>query len=722
MGNRIDGGQSAFEQLTGEAADFLGIGDDEDVSAKPAMKKADPGGDNTEVESDAYGDISDVAGDFWDDTVGTVSKAGAEIAHSASDAVGEIADIAAKSATKTIVQAQQDAQLVRDVATHVATKAGERMLDDASDALNEIAQVPEELAAEGVEIFLRAEQAKVDFAHKIDRAIEKHPPEVVEEAASDVLEGTWDIAGDVAKAYVNSQVEGAKFVGNALADSVVAVDDVRGEAKKLLYTEVITAGAEFAVGHGEALQEAGAFVEAALDNPVVDAFVTVSDFTMLGTFGSSRDAALKLASAAKNSKKIGQDLLDNPEKIALMASDRHAPEIATDLKKIPIGDRMSTKTSIGGSLYAAVGGEAGLSTGAEAVRVGEQTYEVTLDVGLTAKMGLGAKWLGEGLSADLTGNPGGKVVMRFDGPDAAENAARIMAASSGNLRDLIELRNLTGGEVVEQSARPLAIGLELSLFDAKIGNRLTGSVHVKEIDGVDYAGATGSVRLFGGLDTTSVQINDNLAKDWLNSPATGNPAVDAMLGELPGNLVSDLKQIYGPADGVKFAGGPEISASIYEAIDGDGPTRAEFKLTADLQVGRSTLKNSQSLVIPDLEALAGALGMNSELLADKLSKGELTAQQLMQSGAEVASLIEIEGPKVVFEKASLDGYSFKGFAYSTGTIHSVVLHNGAEAIDAGAELRKAIDYTPGESSSGLGGPKLGDQAQNDLLLAHAGRV
>jgi|GEM_PF-5323370 len=737
MGNKIEGAQSGFDYLSDAAAGFFGIGESDKCAQKPAAKteKSAPKESSEKAAAEALEDLPDAPDSFWDAVGGALSKAGSEIgasvekagadiADSLADAAGEVVQAGAKSALQTVAQARQGVQDLQDTAAEITRTVGAKMLSDASDALNEIAQIPEDLSAAGVEIFLQAEEARVEFAQALDRAIENHPPEVVGEAAREMMEGTWDFASDLVTTLAHQSVKGAKLVGNATIDAYLTVDDARSEAKTALYDEVVVAGARFAIEHSDALKTAGHLVESAADNPVVDALVMVSDFTMMGTLSSTRSAALKFANFAQSAEKTGQEVLNNPETRRLFTTERNFSHITADLEKLPEGDRFRENTRVEVSVHGGVGGKVGGSVGVEATRVGEQSFQVAIEVEALMGAGVGKDLIKKGISVDLKATPGAQVILQFDGEHAAESAARVMAAvTTRSVADILRLRGVQGGEIVGATGTPMSGGAQLSAMGFKSYAGMSGAAQFKEIDGTKYVGVSATAHPMSvGFDSSSAQLSDTLAEGWLNDPTTGNPAMDRMLSELPANFVTDFKKVHGRLDGVKIGAKGEVAGALFKAADESGMMRAELEVKVDLTLGRSTLKCSAQVVIPDLERLADALDMNAELLFEKLSSGELSAQDLAQSGQDIADLIEYSGLKVVGEKASLNAISIAGVGRESGSIHSLVLVDGSETIDGEARLRELIDYMPGQSAQKSAASTMSDRAQNELLLAHAGRI
>lgn len=738
MGNKIDGGQSGFDYLSDAAAEFFGLGDADTCAVKPAAKaeKSTPEEAVEKTAAEALEELPDAPEGFLDVLSGAVSKAGAEIAGSVEKAGGEIVDsltdaatevvqAGAKSALQTVAQARQGVQDVADTAADITRSVGAKMLSAASDALNEIAPAPEDLSPKAREIFVQAEQTRVEFAQAIDRVIEDHPPELLAQAADDVLAGRWDLAGDLMLTIAEGSFEAGDVLLHGAGDVYLAVDEWRSAEKTALLKEVLRAGARFAVDHGEALKTAGAYVEQVADNPVVNTLVSISDFPMAGVLKSTHSIALKFANVAQSAGVVGQQLLDDEEALALLTREFGFSECVVELEKLPVGDRFRARSAVEVSAHVGAGGALGGAVGVEATRVGEQSFQVAIEVEALLAAGVGEEVMKEiGGSLDLTATPGAQVTLQFDGELAADNAARVMAAvMTSSVASLIRLREVHGARVVDAAVTPMSGGAEASFMGLKSYSGTSGSARFKEIDQTKYVGVSVASRPISlGFDKTVGQVSDTLAEGWLTDPATGNSALDALLGELPPNLVTDIKQIQGPLGGVRFGGTSEISSAMFRATDGSGVMRAEFEVKVDIALGRSTLKCSNQLVIPDLGKLADALSMNADLLHEKLSAGELSVQELVQSGRDIVDLVEYSGIKVVGEKASLNAISMLGVGSESGSIHSVVLVDGSEDIDSGARLRELVDYMPGKAARKSAPSVLSSQAQNDLLLAHAGRI
>jgi hypothetical protein len=736
MSNKIDGGQSGLDRLTDAAADFFGVGDEEldaASAAKTPEKKAEKKADAGECggDSDVLDDMGDAVGEFWEGVTGTASKAVGEIADTAGDAVSDIAQSAAKAAgdvggivadevVTTVSRMQQD---VHDAAVQATSK----LLSEAVEDLHEIAPIPDDIVAEAEEHFIRAETATVELAEAVDALIESHPKELVAEAAARALTGDWDIAADIAMSLGHAGIDvlnaSTTVVDQVVVDGYLLGDEVVEHFETEFYSGLVKAGCDFIVENGEILRDAGSFVEAALDNEEMEVVSTIQNFMPGGlVLNGARSIALTLADAAQAAPAVAEDLRKHPEKIQALCGDRDYPEIAADLRKLPVGDSFHEKRGMEVSIYGGVGGAVGGASTVDCKRTGANSYEITMEAEGLLAIGFGEKVQTKGIDVSVFGKAKGKITISVSGKNALEDAARIMACVNGETDDFVRLKDVDFEQVeLRELTFREDIGGSASAFKTKLAQGYALESGLKTIDGQPYQGISGSFNPSLSIETETLQINDDLAENWLQDPSTGNPAFDALFSQLPDGLVSDIKNVYGPTAGIKLGAKAEISAAILTPAGESEPIRAEFTVKCDLQAGRSTLKTSASIVIPDLEKLAEAVHMNVDELSQKLSTGEISIQQLREMGAEINALWDFKGPTVVLEQTQMNAVSALGFTYESGTIDPEVLYNPPNTVKFRENLRKALDDV--EASSGQNAP--GDPAADvraNLLAAHAGRV
>ncbi len=679
MPNTIEGGSSGSTgfDLLDDAVD--GLKDAADVAKKTVESVVDGGDDaGAGASAGASGNIdhaedswkADDGGDsFWDEVKGAASKAADDVEGLADKVVDDaatgakaVADTAAKGATEV---AAMDMKAVGD------------MLDGADRAIHEVGDVATDVIAGGEKLYgeMRHQQAKL--ADEIVGLANQYPPEDVADAAKQALEGTWQLGGELLQAGMDAAVD------DVVRPAVHLPGQVRHGVESLA-EGVVQAGARAVAGHSELIKQAAAMASKALDSDLVNTVIDLQLLTPQGlALKGAQTIGLELAHMASSSPDVAKKFVENPNLAHELVSFRDANAIARDVQKLPIGDSYQEQSAVELSAHADVGGLVAAGVTATATHTGKNTYEVAIDVNGKLGGGAGEETAGEGAKGDADADMGGHAVLRFTGPDAARDAARVVAMTHGDVGEVLALAKSDSDATLIEASGSLASGVEGEAFDHKLDIDVELTKGFTTIDGKRYVGGTVSAGMSFEAKTASVQVGDDLAAAWMKDKSFGNPALDALMSHMPPGVAKGIKQVYGPTVGLRLAAEPKATVGLYAPEGQTEPLRATFHAEVPLRAGRTELKGEIGFTITDVGKLARALGSSQVDLATKLAKGELTMSGLRQiaqkQNVALDRYVELEGPKITMSQEHMPGINgVLGITKRHGTIHNSVLMDGRD--------------------------------------------
>ncbi|AWV88524.1 hypothetical protein [Bradymonas sediminis] len=721
MSNKVDGGQSSFDQAADAISGFFGIGEEPDACANTAPQTPQKPGPDTAQDGDALDQLGDVAGTFWNEMTGAAGRAAGDAAKIVGGAVNEVVNDAAKSVEQvvhgaaeeistTVDSVQRGIHEAVDKTTKAAVKEVRDEVNQAVEDLHKIAEVPADILGAAKEVFLAAEEIKVEFAESLDKVIEQYPEEVLADFALEVLDGAVDLAGDVASG-----------VADYALDAVIeAVDRDTAESDELR-DQVTKVAVEFVTAHREVIDDAADLVTSALTSEIADAYLSIMPPMAGGLQAKAcRAAWLQVAAGVKSSTRVAEQLANNPAQRQALTRTPTAQDISARLERLSVNETADTSTGLNLEFHSGVGGEVGQAFQTSVARTGPETYQVSFDLSRSGGIGVGEKLQALGFSGNFVASLQGKTTLEVSGPNAAYNAALLVAASNGTIADLLRLKDLTGVTLVS-GALGRGAAVDLDAFSGKFNAGADIEARYMSIDGQMHHGVTATIKAKIGIDSGGIQLGDELSEAYLNDPSTGAPAIDALLDVVPNTLVTDLKKVYGPTAKLTLLAEPSISASLFAPEGQLSPIRAEIAVQMDLQVGRSTLKASNSLVIPDVGKLAKAIGMSVDDLSKKLSSGELSAQDLQKNYSNIEGLIESGGPEVVLETVDQFSVNALGFHFSDGTTTRTTIYAPPEYEGGtiGAQLRTAYQKEQATDQPQPAPDPLASAARQSQLSAHS---
>ncbi len=677
MANRIDGNSGTnIDYDIEDAAD----GGDSPTSDAPA--EADESGDGwglgdvwekaKDTAQDATNGIRREAGEAVDGVKSQVDEAvdgvKSELDEAADGVMHEVGEAAAgieaevgqavddfgELTTKTVAQMQME---VDEAVSGGAEEVSQR-LDQFDRQMREIGEVPDRVIEGGRELYLEAEQKKAELVEGIDGIIDQNPREAVEEAVVEALEGGWDIVEDTIEAA--RQIDIGKTAGEA-AEQLYAADAAINDAVVDVKYEVIELASEQVIEHRDLIEGAADFVSDKLDSEFLDKYgVVLMAHPMLAPMEIGRRAWLSMANGARHMPGVAKEIVDNEQAVKAMLDMNNPDRLTAEFEEIGVGAApFQTKVGVKLSAHHGVGGEVGISSAVEVSRPDEDTYRVTIDTGLEGSGGLGEEIVGKGVKADLSAGYEGKLVVDLSGDDAAENAARLIAAARGEPSEMLMLTQDIDADVIT-ALGSYKVGLDTDAGEVGLSSRLglTGGMTTR--DGREHIALEGSYSVSAGVSTGHLQVPDNFGRALAaQQPDVGNPLMEEMLSSIPPDLAEAAAQVYGPQAGLTLSANPSVELGIYAPTDGDGPVQLEFSGKMAMEAGRSQLEAEVNMSVNDLGGLSDALGMSRDQLVEGLKDGTLSPQGLVdlgrQAGADIDRFVDIEGPSVMMSQ--FDGYS-----------------------------------------------------------------
>lgn len=720
MSNTIESGSNmgAVDMGIGVGAQTAGCTDI--ATTKPTPVAEAPQKDV--ADQSGLDQLLDVSGGFWDEVTGATAR----LAVAGANAAGQAAGIIKKGVWDTVDE-------VVDVAATKAAQVKQNIVEVSNEIqqmardLNEVMPMPPDLSPQAQKLYREAKNVRKEMFQAMDKVIERQPQEVVRQAAQDLFTGRWNPGQDLLRTVVDAGGKaldaGLQFADKGLADGYLLYNDTKQRALTELEVGLTNILGDSIIENKDVFQKTGAFLEAVFDNRAMR--MLDNPMTMLNPWvlpmNLSRTVGLKLAGAIKDVPGFIETLKENPEAIRDFFAPKNAEYFAKRLDDLEIGATYQYRGGLSGDLYAGPGGAAGIESSVECTRVAQDTYEVSVSVELMAAVGLGEKMGKIGADASLQTTPNGKVTLVVTGENARMDAARLMGLlSNQQLSDVVRLKDVDFSNVrLGSTTVGTTMGAKVDIHGANVGGKYGANIETKTIDGQDFTGMRFSWNPSAEVKTPAgLQIKDELAKNWLDDPKTGNPAVDSVLSQLPEEVVTGLKQFYGPTAAVDLSADAKISGAIYRPDGRDEPTRIELQIQGSFHAGASTIEATTRVVIPSVEDLARELGANVETLKEQLVHGEFSLQELQQGGAELNKLWEFDGPEIVCKRFNGTRINVPSFNYASGVVTPTVIYKRGENTDVAQNLRKAL--APEKAGNSMA--QLATSAQTTLQMAHVGRM
>ena len=413
---------------------------------------------------------------------------------------------------------------------------------------------------------------------------------------------------------------------------------------------------------------------------------------------------------------VGQtpELLDNGKDFALGlqagAEGLDPDALAGRVADLEDGESVVYSLKAGFDIHKGVGVKGEVSGELKIEKKGEK-FIAELKGTEAAALGIGAKALGEGISADLAGAYSGSIVIECDSAEAVKKLSEIINAGTHDSSafdeidypDSINIKKLTlsgeGGGVLGADAKvgeETFAGLGLGVM----GSNTIGISNDKMGDGkADFIFENGSKleasASLGGVAGAD-RVSPREVRQHLANLEDGNISkfIDE-LGPDASKLLSD-SLVAKPGDQLKATMETKFSASVpvkgVENAQGfvEG-MKFSYEEKLSLVVGGALVEAERKIEVKDPIGLAKALGTSVEKLAQQMEAGSLGAEELNAHVKDIGKYLTIEDKVQQRNVDTVGIIGVKGFTASRAEFSKPVEIFSYKLDDKGVTTGGAID-------------------------------